>query len=238
MRKISEHDRIILEALVDKYGKDNLLNEAKIPRKLATILGVGAIAGGLLLGHHACTSHRDSNTDQIEAPNNPYGINNYDYLKILEKQKAVKTYISSVLALHNKSLSDLRFNPDYLVLACYEHEYDLPLLLAQLQIESHFGTTPRAQRTNSMFSVGAYDNGTDAVKYKDQDSSIVPYIELIKKNYLQDDAKDVEQLLQNFVDKNGNRYASNPNYENHIRLTRDKIIKLHPELLNDYICFD
>ena len=102
----------------------------------------------------------------------------------------------------------------------------------------HFGTTDRARRTNSMFSVSAYDNGVDAVKYKDQNSSIVPYIQLINKNYLLNGKKDVDQLLTNFVNGSGNRYASNTDYEKHLRVTRNKIIQLHPELLNDYECLE
>ena len=126
----------------------------------------------------------------------------------------------------------------FLVLACYKYGYDLPLLLAQLQIESHFGTTKRAQDTNSMFSVGAYDDGRDIVKYKDQDSSIVPYIKLIQKDYLLNNRKDVEDLLRNYVNYDGKRYASNRNYEKDLKLTRDKILRLYPELENNYECVD
>ena len=132
----------------------------------------------------------------------------------------------------------MRFNPDNLVIASYQYGYDLPLLLAQLQIESHFGTTERAQRTNSMFSVGAYDNGKDVVKYADQDSSIIPFIKIIKRDYLMNGEKDVGQLLQNFVNYNGHRYASNPKYESDLAKIRKSIISKYPGLLNDYIYLD
>lgn len=237
--RLSKEDRIILEELIAKYEDELLLNEMRFPgkRKLGALLAAGLISGTSIMAPYI--NQKDSSkekTEQKEVKNNPYGIPNYDYEKIKEKQKAVKIYIAEVLAKHGKSLSDLKFNPDNLVLACYMYDYDLPLLLAQLQVESHFGTTDRAKRTNSMFSVGSYDDGRDIVKYKDQDSSIVPYIKLINKNYLLDGKKDVDDLLQNFVNGAGKRYASNPNYENDLKKTRYKIMMLHPELLNDYEC--
>jgi len=235
--QLSKEDRIILEELLSKYDEETILNEMKIPakRKLAALAAAGLLAGSTIGGISSKCSNKN-NIEQVETPNNPYGIPNYDYNKIKEKQKAVRIYIAEVLAKHGKSLSDLKFNPDNLVIACYLYDYDLPLLLAQLQVESHFGTTDRAQRTNSMFSVGAYDDGRDIIKYKDQDASIVPYIKLINKNYLLDGKKDVDDLLHNFVNGAGKRYASNPNYENDLKKTRHKIMRLHPELLNDYEC--
>ena len=89
-----------------------------------------------------------------------------------------------------------------------------------------------------MFSVGAYDNGKDVVKYSNQDASIVPHIKFIKKNYMLDGKKDVDQILQNFVNHDGKRYASNKNYENDLTKTRNSIISKYPGLLNDYICLD
>ena len=240
-KNIKQKDIIVLESLIEKYGSEQLLDEMKWPSKgkLGALLGAGIIGAATLFGPNSGCHHAQPQQVETPAPNNPYGIPNNDYENIKGKQKAVKEYIASVLALHNKSLEDLRFDPDWLVVACYLNDYyDIPLLLAQLQIESHFGTTERARRTNSMFSVGAYDNGVDAVKYPDQNASIEPYIKLINKNYLLDGKKDVDQLLQNFVNGAGNRYASDKNYEKHLIVTRNKIIKLHPELLNDYDCLD
>ena len=49
--------------------------------------------------------------------------------------------------------------------------------------------------------------------------------------------KDVDQILQNFVNHDGKRYASNQNYENDLTKTRNSIISKYPGLINDYICF-
>ena len=232
LKKLSNIDKNKLTILVEKYGAEQLLNEGFDKKKLAALIGAGIITGSSLMD--LPKNYINKEDTRIEY-NNPYGINNIDYKNILNKEKLVKEYISNILSKHGKTLSDLRFNPDNLVLASYQYDYDLPLLLAQLQMESHFGTTKRAQRTNSMFSVGAYDNGKDVVKYSNQDASIIPYIKLIKKDYMFDGQKDVDQILQNFVNHDGNRYASNPNYESDLAKTRKSIISKYPGLLNDYI---
>ena len=232
LKKLSNIDKNKLTILVEKYGAEQLLNEGFDKKKLAALIGAGIITGSSLMD--LPKNYINKEDTRIEY-NNPYGINNIDYKNILNKEKLVKEYISNILSKHGKTLSDLRFNPDNLVLASYQYDYDLPLLLAQLQMESHFGTTKRAQRTNSMFSVGAYDNGKDVVKYSNQDASIIPYIKLIKKDYMLDGQKDVDQILQNFVNHDGNRYASNPNYESDLAKTRKSIISKYPGLLNDYI---
>ena len=89
-----------------------------------------------------------------------------------------------------------------------------------------------------MFSIGAYDDGRDVVKYADQDSSIIPFIKTIKRDYLMNGKKEIDHLLQNFVNYEGNRYASNPKYESDLVKTRNSIISKYPGLLNDYICLD
>ena len=112
-----------------------------------------------------------------------------------------------------------------IVSMCEKYNFYLPLLLAQAHLESHFGVTNRAQNTNSIFSVGAYDDGRDIVRYKTKDDSVEAYIKLMKNDYLSD--KSVKQLLSNkgFVNSNGDRYASNKNYERDIRATMNGIVK-------------
>ena len=99
------------------------------------------------------------------------------------------------------------------------------MLSAQAHLESHFGVTNRAQKTNSIFSVGAYDDGRDIVRYKTKDDSVEAYIKLMNNDYLSN--KSVNQLISNkgFVNSNGDRYASNKNYERDIRATMNGIVK-------------
>ena len=111
---------------------------------------------------------------------------------------------------------------------CAEYNIDLRLALVQGHVESHFGTKGTASRTNSIFNVGAYD-GYSAEKqmkngfgYKHPDYSVEPYLKLITSRYLVD-GKNEEDLLNEFVDKNGKRYASCETYESLLRSRWDKI---------------
>ena len=111
---------------------------------------------------------------------------------------------------------------------CGEYNVDLRLALAQGHVESHFGTKGTAARTNSIFNVGAYD-GYSAEKqiknghgYKHPDYSVEPYLRLLTTKYLVD-GKTEEDLLENFVDVHGHRYASCTTYESMLKSKWDKI---------------
>jgi hypothetical protein len=109
-------------------------------------------------------------------------------------------------------------DPLLLVDLCSEYNVDIRFVLAQGHIESHFGTKGTAVKTNSIFNVGAYD-GHSAKKqikngfgYKHPNYSIEPYLKLLTSEYLVD--KTEYELMENFVNTEGKRYASNKKYEN------------------------
>lgn len=111
---------------------------------------------------------------------------------------------------------------------CGEYNVDLRLALVQGHVESHFGTKGTAARTNSIFNVGAYD-GYSAAKqikngygYKHPDYSVEPYLKLLTTKYLVD-GKTEEDLLENFVDIHGHRYASCTTYESMLKSKWDKM---------------
>lgn len=111
---------------------------------------------------------------------------------------------------------------------CSEYNVDIRFAIAQAHVESHFGTKGTAARTNSIFNVGAYD-GYSAAKqikngygYKHPDYSIEPYLKLITTRYLID-GKTEDDLLDNYVDLNGNRYASCTTYESMLKSKIDKM---------------
>lgn len=111
---------------------------------------------------------------------------------------------------------------------CAEYNVDLRLALAQGHVESHFGTKGTAARTNSIFNVGAYD-GYSAAKqikngygYKHPDYSVEPYLRLLTTKYLVD-GKTEEDMLENFVDMHGHRYASCTTYESMLKSKWDKM---------------
>jgi hypothetical protein len=111
---------------------------------------------------------------------------------------------------------------------CTEYNVDIRFVLVQGHIESHFGTAGTAKRTNSVFNVGAFD-GHSAKKqikngygYKHPDFSVEPYLKLLTNRYLVDGKTEMD-LLVNFVDKDGNRYASSKTYESMLRDRYEKI---------------
>lgn len=131
------------------------------------------------------------------------------------------------------------YNPDDIVLsaeemvtACEEYGYDLVLAAAQAWNESAWGTTPRAKRTNSVFSVGAYDDGRDVVTYDNIDDSIRPYMQLMQNNYNMnsDTLNNIFSGKSNLVNGIGKRYAKSTDYEKNLRLTYNSIKKNYPIL--------
>ena len=125
----------------------------------------------------------------------------------------VQNYINTVAPT-----SDLRACA--LVDACEKYNIEVKFALAQGELESHFGTKGLASKTNSVWNVGAYDGHSyskimSAYKYSHPNESIEPYLKLLYERYLTYEAE--EGLLKNFVDHNGNRFASDKNYEERLR---------------------
>jgi len=147
-----------------------------------------------------------------------------------QKINAVKDYMVTALKNRNVSEDNLLLSPEKIVQACDSTGFDLPLLLAQAHLESCFGITNRARKTNSVWSVGSYDNGQNVCTYATQDDSIMPYIKLMQKNYL--NGKDINDILKPgcFVNNQGKRYASDPKYEAKVNSIRNKILQKYPEL--------
>lgn len=99
---------------------------------------------------------------------------------------------------------------------CEKYNVDICFVLAQGEIESHFGTKGIASKLNSVFNVGIYDGKTseeidNKYKFEYPNESIEPYLKLLTTRYLIN--KTEEALLKKFVDIDNKRYASNPNYE-------------------------
>lgn len=111
-----------------------------------------------------------------------------------------------------------------LVENCEKYGIPISFTLAQGEIESHFGTTGLAYRTNSVWNVGAFDDYTlndIQHKFNNPNDSVNPYLDLLVNNYLP--SKSIEDLLENFVDINGNRYASDTYYETKLKSKIDYI---------------
>jgi len=95
------------------------------------------------------------------------------------------------------------------------YEYPLDFLLSQGQFETGLGTKLKSK--NNFFNVGNFDDGRK-LDYKTPQESINAYINLMYNDYLNKGQIKPEQLLQpgKFVNAQGKRYASNPNYEKNL----------------------
>lgn len=133
----------------------------------------------------------------------------------------VQRYISTVAPTSN-------LRGYALVELCEKYNVDIKFALAQGEIESHFATTGLGAKICNVFNVGCGDgksiNEIDS-QYKKQypNESIEPYLKLITTRYLV--GKLEGDLMENYVDVNGRRYASNPLYEEMMRTKYDYITK-------------
>ena len=148
-----------------------------------------------------------------------------------KKVNACREYMEYALKNQNFTLNSTGLKPETLVKASMESNFDLPFLMAVAHQESCFGATPRARRTNSVFSEGAWDNGSDKVKYSDPNESVYGYIDLLNNSYLVN-GKTLFDLLKpgSFVNGIGKRYASDKAYEQKISSIRKRILQKYPEL--------
>jgi hypothetical protein len=100
---------------------------------------------------------------------------------------------------------------------CEKYQVDIKFVLAQGEIESHFGTKGLGSKLNNVFNVGVFDGYkaeqiNNKYKFDHPNQSIEPYIKLLINRYLVN--KLEIDLMENYVDVDGNRYASNTDYEN------------------------
>jgi len=89
------------------------------------------------------------------------------------------------------------------------------LVIAQAELESNFGTSGgRPTITKNIYNVGNTDDGSNNIQ-KDWQSGINKYYDLLSTKYLVN--KKPDDLLHNFVNTSGNRYASDKNYERKLK---------------------
>jgi hypothetical protein len=115
---------------------------------------------------------------------------------------------------------------------CERFNVDIKFVLAQAELESHFATKGLGYKLNNIFNVGMYDDFNeseiaDRYKYAYPNQSIRPYLELLTKKYLVN--KLEEDLMDNYIDINGNRYASDIHYESKLR-EKHTFILMHTKI--------
>ena len=85
-------------------------------------------------------------------------------------------------------------------------------VLSQGQFETMLGKNLKS--SNNFFNVGNFDDGR-VVNFDSPQKGVDAYYSLMANNYLVN--KNPDDLLKNFVNTAGNRYASDPQYENKIK---------------------
>lgn len=160
-----------------------------------------------------------------------YTINtkNNNEINIIEYTDSVKTQlINEVDTYINTIAPSSKLDGEIVVDKCCEYNVDIAFVLAQGQIESHFGTTGTARKTNSVFNVGAYD-GYSASKqrangfgFSHPNESVEPYLILLTNNYLVN-GKTINDLMVSYINYLGMRYASDTRYEYMLRSVYNKI---------------
>jgi hypothetical protein len=148
-----------------------------------------------------------------------------------QKVQACKEYMEWAMKNQGYDWSSTQLSPEALVTACEKNDFNLAFTMAVANLESCFGCTPRSKKENSVFSVGAYDNGKNVCSYASQDESIVPFINLIKNDYLVGE-KTIDDLLvpNQFVNHIGLRYAKGAKYEGQVKSIMNRIIRMYPIL--------
>ena len=164
-------------------------------------------------------------SDKKKLAEYPYEIMRQEALLSYQEHKSklvkiVDNYIDSVAPTSS-------LNGYAIVVNCEKYDLDIKFVLAQGQIESKFGTCGMASKTNSVFNVGAYDNKTyeeinGKYKYKHPDYSIEPYMQLLYREYITATKTELD-LMAKYVTKDGQRYASNQDYEKQLFALYQKI---------------
>lgn len=219
---------IVLTEQVSKILSESIVTDFNLACKQVKKLIMSGVATGVIL---SAINMMEIPTEQKEELVDIVKIEQQDTSVLDNKVEACTKYMEKALSNQGFKINDTKLSPRALVLASEEYSFDLPLLMAAAHLESCFGATNRAKRTNSVFSVGSYDNGKNVVTYSDPNESIDGYISLINNDYLIN-GKTINDLLKpgGFVNKNGHRYASKKNYEKLLRSIRNKIISQYPEL--------
>ena len=220
--------------------------------KAALVAGVSSLAliGAVKQLNNISPELKQQYINWINKEKNILTNNTYDYqqemqelhdIKVEELGRCMQDRMKRFRGPKNYDPNEIKMTPEAIITQCEKYDYDPVLVAAQAWNETAYGTSRRARETNSAFSVGCYDNGKNVAKYDTVDSSIEPYIQLMKDKYgvNSDVMSDIFAGKRNLVTTQGGyRYASDPNYENALKSTYNAIKKAYPKLswtLQDYI---
>lgn len=229
-------DYYLLESYIGVVNESVDLNKLWLKYKQAIIAGVAATAifasiNNLIINDKAKQMLTKLAQSELQKISDNMETNSEFDVALQNKINAVNEYMKKAVKNQGHNPDNIQLSPEEMVKACQETGFDLPLLMAQAHLESCFGFGKRARQTNSVFSVGCYDDGRNVATYNNQNASIRPYIKLMQKDYLVD-GKTVDDILKpnSFVNFKGYRYAQDKKYEDKVKSIRNKILKQYPEL--------
>ena len=149
----------------------------------------------------------DSNNYAYGSINTEIGVNNKS-----TKESIIESINKEVITFVKKYYPNC---PDiistYIVKKGLENDIDICFMLAQTQLETSFGKAGIG-RTSSRHSLF----GVEKRHYSNYVEAINDYVKLLKTSYLVK-GRTEQNLLKNYVNKGGYRYAGNPNYEVSLR---------------------
>jgi flagellum-specific peptidoglycan hydrolase FlgJ len=149
-----------------------------------------------------------------------------DTLLIKQLQKdSIKTELINSVAEYIKTTAPKCHDsiPTYMVKHALIYDIDLCFMMGQTQLETNFGTAGAGRETSkrSLFGVHIYPN-TPFKGYKNYDVAVEDYCKLLRKSYLVK-GRDEHYLMNNYINRSGNRYAGSTNYETSLRINYRKI---------------
>lgn len=158
----------------------------------------------------------------------------YDCIKEAElKYWEIKSQLCDEVQKYINSVAPTSNLRGYAVVEeCELYNIDIKFVLAQGELESHFATKGLGGKLNNVFNIGVFDNISYAeipenYKFDTPNQSIRPYLELLANKYLVD--KLETDLLIEYVNKDGNRYATDSNYESKLK-ERYTFISMHTKI--------
>lgn len=108
--------------------------------------------------------------------------------------------------------------PSYLVEVGLEKDIDICFMMSQTQLETNYGQLGIGKMNSKKSLFGVYR------RFPNYHESIDYYSNLLLTSYLVN-GKTENDLMKNYVNKNGKRYAENRKYESHL-------IKVYKEIVN------
>ena len=191
------------------------------------IFGILATVACILSAYHdiQIKNLKEHHTIKYEKYSYPYDCMMEAELNYLESKtalvKEVQNYIDKIAPTSN-------VRGYAIVDECEKYGVDICFVLAQAELESHFGTKGLGSKFNNVFNVDVHDkikgkkDMNDKYIYKYPNESIEPYLQLLVNKYLVN--KLESDLLVKYVDINGSRYASDVDYEAKLRSKYNSIV--------------